>query len=519
MSATPEAAGQEELPPLKGASLFMLTIAISLATLMEILDMTIVNVSVPSISGSLGVSLNEGTWTISSYQLASAVMQPLTGWIGRRFGEVRTFNTSIILFIVFSALCGFAVNMPMLVACRLMQGLVSGPIMALGQALLLRNYPVQKRGMALGLWGMVVILAPICGPILGGAITDNLSWPWLFYINVPVGLIATVMVTSTLKGRESRRVKLPIDAVGLGLLAIGVGSLQYMLDNGNDLDWFGSPVIVTAAVISFLSLVFLIPWELKDPHPIVDLHFFERRNFRIGNICVALAYFCFMGSNVIFPLWLQTNLGYTATWAGMAVAPVGLLALLISPILGRNMHRLDLRKVVTFAFIVFMISMYWMSTMNQSATFLQLAAPRFFQGLGVSSFFLALNQITLSSVRPDELASATGIASFFRTISGSTSTAVSVWLWNRRTDFHHTVLTEHVRDNAYGWMQFQEDLSHLGVNGVQALQYVDQLLTQQAQTLGTNDLFRLFSLVFVFLLPLVWLAKPPFGGRGVGGGH
>ena len=519
MSADVKAGPSAELPPLEGTPLFLLTIAISLATFMEILDMTIVNVSVPAISGSLGVSTTEGTWTVSSYQLASAVMQPLTGWIGRRFGEVRTFLVSIILFMVFSALCGFATSMPMLVACRLMQGLVSGPIMALGQALLLRNYPIKKRGVALGIWGMVVIVAPIFGPILGGLITDHLTWPWLFYINIPVGLAAVAMISTILKGRESKRVKLPIDAIGLALLVIGVGSLQYMLDNGNELDWFGSPIIVAAAVIATISLTFLIPWELKDPHPIVDLHFFQRRNFRVGVACVSVAYFAFTGSNIIFPLWLQTNLGYTATLAGLALAPVGILALFVSPILGKNMHRIDLRILVSASFVVFTLTMYWMSTLNQSATFLQLAEPRFWQGIGVTAFFLALNQITLSSVKPDELASATGISSFFRTISGSIATAVTVWLWNRRTDFHHAVLTEHIRESSYGWNKVQADLATLHITGARALQYADQVLTQQALTLGANDMFHLFSLMFIFLIPFVWLAKPPFGGRSAEGSH
>ena len=519
MSDDAKAGPTAELPPLQGTPLFLLTIAISLATFMEILDMTIVNVSVPAISGSLGVSTTEGTWTVSSYQLASAVMQPLTGWIGRRFGEVRTFVVSITLFMVFSALCGFATSMPMLVACRLMQGLVSGPIMALGQALLLRNYPIKKRGVALGTWAMVVIVAPIFGPILGGLITDNLSWPWLFYINIPVGLAAVAMISTILKGRESKRVKLPIDGVGLVLLVIGVGSLQYMLDNGNELDWFGSPIIVAAAVVATISLTYLIPWELMNPHPIVDLHFFQRRNFLVGVGCVSVAYFAFTGSNIIFPLWLQTNLGYTATLAGLALAPVGILALFLSPILGRNMHRMDLRILVTGAFLVFMGTMYWMSKLNQSATFLQLAEPRFWQGIGVAAFFLALNQITLSSVKPDELASATGISSFFRTISGSIATAVTVWLWNRRTDFHHAVLTEHIRDSSYGWTQLQSDLQSLNITGARALQYADQVLTQQAMTLGANDMFHMFAVMFICLIPFVWFAKPPFGGRSAEGSH
>ena len=257
-----------EYPPLRGIALVLLSIAIGVSSFMEILDMTIVNVSVPSIAGSMGVSPSEGTWAISSYLLAAAVVQPLAGWIGRRFGEVRTFVISNLLFIVFSALCGLATSMPMLIAARLMQGLVSGPMMSVAQAILLRNYPVHLRGLALGLWAMVVIVAPIVGPILGGWITDNYTWPWLFYINVPVGLASAGISWYLLRRRESHRVKVPIDAIGLGLLVIGVGALQYMLDNGNDQDWFASRSIIAAAVIGVVALTFLIPWELTDRHPI-----------------------------------------------------------------------------------------------------------------------------------------------------------------------------------------------------------------------------------------------------------
>ena len=223
-SAAPLANG--EYPPLHGGKLLFLTAAIATASFMEILDMTIVNVSVPAISGSLGVSNAEGTWAVSSYMLAAAVMQPLTGWIGRRFGEVRTFITSIVLFMVFSALCGLATSLPMLVASRLVQGLVSGPMMSVAQAILLRNYPAERRGMAIALWAMVIILAPICGPILGGYITDNLSWPWLFYINLPVGAFSAIACWSILRHRESKRVKQPIDVTGLVLLVIAVGRLR-----------------------------------------------------------------------------------------------------------------------------------------------------------------------------------------------------------------------------------------------------------------------------------------------------
>ncbi|MEA3149884.1 MAG: transporter, family, multidrug resistance protein, partial [Gammaproteobacteria bacterium] len=452
--AEPASAQGHEYPPLHGGKLLFLTAAIATATFMEILDMTIVNVSVPSISGSLGVSTSEGTWAVSSYMLAAAVMQPLTGWIGRRFGEVRTFVTSICLFMLFSALCGLATSMPMLVAARLIQGLVSGPMMSVAQAILLRNYPVERRGMALALWSMVIIIAPIFGPILGGWITDNLSWPWLFYINLPVGAFAAAASWTILRHRESKKVKLPIDVVGLTLLVGGVGCLQFMLDNGNDKDWFSSPAIVAAAAVSLVCITFLIPWELTDKNPVIDLHLFGRRNFRVGTAVIGVAYFAFSGVNIIFPLWLQTTLGYTATWAGLAVAPVGLLALIAAPLVGRNMNRLNLRMAASFAFCVFGGAVFWTSTLNESASFAQFAMPRFLQGLGVAFFFLPLNQMILSGVPPRDLASASGLSNFVRTISGSIATAVTVWMWNRRTDYHHAVLVEHVRSSASGWIRY-----------------------------------------------------------------
>jgi DHA2 family multidrug resistance protein len=486
---------------------------------MEILDMTIVNVSVPAISGSLGTSTSEGTWAVSSYLLAAAVMQPLTGWVGRRFGEVRTLVTSILLFMVFSALCGMATSLPMLVGARLIQGFVSGPMMSVAQATLLRNYPLERRGMAIALWSMVILIAPICGPILGGWITDNLSWPWLFYINLPVGAFSAAACWSILRRRESKIVKSPIDRVGLVLLIIGVGSLQFMLDNGNEKDWFNSPVISCAAVIAVVALSFLIPWELGDKHPVVDLHLFAKRNFRVGTLTIGIAYFAFMGVNIVYPLWLQTTLGYTATWAGLAVAPVGLLAVVVAPFVGRNMQRLNLRAATSFAFIVFATATAWTAGLNDTASFGQLAFPRFLQGFGIAFFFLPLNQILLSGVQPNELASASGLSNFMRTMAGSFSTAITVWLWNRRTDYHHAVLTEHIRTASDAWSQYQSALSAQGISGVGASEYVNLVINTQASTLAVNDVFRLLAVVFLLLIPFVWFAKPPFGARAAASGR
>jgi MFS transporter, DHA2 family, multidrug resistance protein len=519
MAAPAQAARSFEYPPLRGGKLLFLTAAIATATFMEILDMTIVNVSVPAISGSLGVSTSEGTWTISSYMLAAAVMQPLTGWIGRRFGEVKTFVTSICLFMCFSALCGLATSLPMLVGARLIQGLVSGPMMSVAQAILLRNYPLERRGMAIALWSMVIIIAPIFGPIIGGWITDNLSWPWLFYINLPVGAFAAIASWSLLRHRESKTMKLPIDVVGLILLVVGVGSLQFMLDNGNEQDWFNSPTIVVAGLVSVISVSFLIPWELTDKHPVVDLHLFSRRNFRVATFVIGISYFALSGVNIIFPLWLQTTVGYTATWAGLAVAPVGVLALVAAPIVGRNMNRINLRLAASFAFCAFGFAIFWAATLNSTASFLQFATPRFMQGLGIAFFFLPLNQIMLSGVPPSDLASASGLSNFVRTMSGSIATAVTVLMWNRRTDYHHAVLTEHIRNSAGGWTAYQAQLTAHGIAGTGAFQYVDQVISNQAMTLGVNDVFRVLGWMYILLIPFVWIAKPPFTARGADPAH
>lgn len=519
MSSVDHAAQQAEFPPLHGAQLVLLTIAVALSTFMEVLDMTIVNVSIPAIAGSLGVSPAEGTWTVSSYSLAAAVMQPLTGWIGRRFGEVRTFVTSMFLFVVFSAICGLATSMNMLIVARLMQGLVSGPMVAIAQALLLRNYPPEKRGVALGLWGMVIIVAPIFGPILGGWITDNFSWPWIFYINLPVGVLSMFVTWKILHKRESKRVIVPIDAMGLILLVVGVGCLQYMLDNGNEKDWFDSPLIASVGAVSVVCLTYLIVWELYDRHPILDLHLFRRRNFLVGTVALSLGYFAFFGVNVVFPLWLQTTLGYNSTWAGLAMAPIGIFAVIMAPIVGQNIQRINLRIAASLAFTIFGAGMLWVSTLNDQASFGQLASPRLWQGIGIAMFFLPLNQILMSNIKPYELASASGLSNFLRTIAGSISTAVSIWLWNDREDFHHAVLTEHIRPDSPGWNQTQQTLNSLGVPDTQSLAYVERVITQQASTLAVNDVYVMFAVIFVLLIPIVWFAKPPFHSSADGGMH
>ena len=510
---------QNAPPPLRGLPLGLLTVAVALSTFMEVLDTTIVNVSVPNIAGSLAVSPTEGTWAISSYSLAAAIMQPLTGWLSKRFGEVRTFCVSVALFVVFSALCGFATSMPMLVLFRLMQGLVSGPMIPLSQSLLMVNYPPEKRGIALGIWAMTVIVAPVFGPILGGWITDNFSWPWVFYINVPVGIFAAFVTWNLMRHRESAIVKNPIDTVGLFLLVVGVGSLQFMLDNGNDKDWFSSPLIITLGLTAVIALVFLVAWELTDDHPIVDLSLFRQRNFRTGVLAMGLGIFGFFGISVIFPLWLQTTVGYTATWAGLATAPVGILPLFLAPIVGKNINKIDLRMATSFAFIVFAGSSFWAGTRTDQASYFQYALPRFCQGIGIAFFFVPINQIILSGLKPSEIASASGLSNFVRTIGGSISTAVSTWLWEDRASYHRTVLVEHVNSNSPGLQHYQSQLQGLGFGDGRWQPVVDHVITVQAHTMAANDMFRIFGWIFLAIVPILWLSRPPFGAKTMEGVH
>jgi DHA2 family multidrug resistance protein len=318
-------------PPLYGAERWVATFALSAATFMNVLDSSIANVSIPAISGDLGVSPAQGTWVITSFAVANAISMPLTGWLATRFGAVRVFVASIVLFVVASWLCGLAPSIEALVAFRVVQGLVAGPMIPLSQALLLSCYPPAKAGMATALFGMTVLVAPVVGPLLGGWITDSIAWPWIFYINVPIGLAAAAFTWQVMREREQPARKVPVDRIGLVLLVVWVGAMQLMLDKGKELDWFGSAEIVALALVAAVGFVLFLVWELGDAHPVVDLRLFARRNFLVGTVSLSFAYGLIFGNIVLLPLWLQQYMGYTATWAGLAMAPVGLLAIVLSP--------------------------------------------------------------------------------------------------------------------------------------------------------------------------------------------
>lgn len=496
--------------PITGSQLILLTIAVSFGIFMNVLDTSIANVAIPTIAGNMAVSSDEGTWVITSFTVSMAIVLPLTGWLGKRFGEVRLFVFSTLLFTIASVLCGLSTNLTMLVVFRVIQGAVAGPMIPLSQSLLLANYPEDKKGLATALWATVAVAAPVIGPILGGYITDNYSWPWIFYINVPVGIFSVYLTWSILKDRETEIIKTPIDYIGLILLAVGVGCLQILLDKGKDLDWFNSTFITTLTCISIISLSFLIVWELTDKNPIVDLRLFARRNFCIGTICISIGYLTFFGSVVILPLWLQTEMNYTPTWAGIATAPLGIIPFVLSPFMAVLMARIDLRILSSFGFFVFSITSLWLSSISTDVTLNHIALVRFIQGAGVPFFFIPLIAILLSGLPARDIASAAGLSNFLRILGGSLGTSIFVTLWDHRERVHQSSIVENLVITNPHLSQAHQQLQNTGLTSTQGYSYLANKVIEQAYVLATNDIFWLSSILFIGLLILIWLARPPF---------
>lgn len=504
MAPPPQAA---QHPPLTGLTLVTATISLALATFMNVLDTTIANVSIPTIAGNLSVSPHQGTWIITSYAVAMAIVVPLTGWLAKRFGEVRLFVICTALFSLTSWFCGLAKDFNLLLILRAVQGMSAGPMIPLSQTLLLRCYAPEKKGMALAFWSMTTIIAPIVGPILGGYITDEIGWAWIFYINIPVGIVSSVVTWKVLKKRESAIVKHPIDTVGLALLILGVGCVQVMFDRGHDLDWFDSNIIVTLAIIAVVALIFFLVWEFYEKHPVVDLSLFLRRNYAVATISLSLGYMAFFAGAVVFPLWLQTQMGYTATWAGLAAAPIGILTLILSPVVGKNLHRIDLRKMVSFAFFWFVIVSVWQANFNTDMTFVDIALPRFAQGFAMAMFFIPLTTISLAGLPPDRIASAAGLTNFSRILAGGFGTSLVVTLWDNRTVYHKTVLLEKI--NAYNPVvsQAMDRMKDSGIERAGALRMLEVSVTKQASMLATNDIFYLSAAIFFLLMMFIWVAE------------
>jgi DHA2 family multidrug resistance protein len=474
---------------------------------MQVLDGTIANVSIPTIAGNLGVSTSQGTWVITSFAVANGVSVPLTGWLMGRYGVVKVFIMSVLLFTFASFLCGISWNLPSLILFRIMQGGLSGPLIPGSQALLLMIFPPNKRGTALAIWSMTTLVAPVFGPILGGYISDNLSWEWIFLINVPVGLICAAVSWRGLKSRETPTRRAPIDRTGFVLLLVWVGALQIMLDTGKDADWFSSPAIWVLCIVALVGCVAWVIWELNEEHPIVDLSLFRSRNFTVGIIVTCIAYSVFYGNSVLLPLWLQTQMGYVATWAGLVAAPGAVIAVLLTPILSPLMNRIDARLTASAGFASFAIGFYMRSQYTSQIDVMALVMPMLVQGLGLSTFFIAMVTIALNGVSQRQTPAASGLYNFARITASSFAASIATTVWDRIESVQQTRIVETMTVGGPGWNQATAALRAAGMSTAQVAGAVGQQIVNQSYLLSTIEIFRVSAWLMALMVPLIWLAK------------
>ncbi|UUS60134.1 MULTISPECIES: DHA2 family efflux MFS transporter permease subunit [unclassified Acinetobacter] len=503
---------QMQMTDLKGGRLILAALVLALANFMVVLDMTIANVSVPHITGSLAVSASQGTWVITSYAVAEAICVPLTGWLAGRFGSVRVFVISLFGFTVFSILCGLSTSLEMLVFCRIGQGLFGGPIMPLSQTLLMRIFPPEKQSQAMGMWAMTTVVGPILGPILGGTISDNLSWHWIFFINIPVGIGCAIAAMRLLKTAETPTQKLKIDRGGLLLLVLWIGALQLMLDLGHERDWFNHPFIVVLALTAFVGLIVFTIWELTERHPVVNILLFKYRSFTISVLALAFGFGAFFGSIVLIPQWLQINLGYTATWAGYLTATMGVGSLTMSPIVAKLATKYDQRALASFGLSILggvtLMRAFW----TTDADFMALALPQILQGFAVPFFFIPLSNMALASVLPQDMASAAGLMNFLRTMAGAIGASIAVTIWDDHTKVARSEMVSNLHVT-----EVQNTLVNHGMSSEAALGYISSLVDKEALTLSANHVFLVLTGVFIFAALIIWLCPRPKAG--VGGGH
>ena len=500
--------------PLLGAALWGACILLSMANFVVLLDTTIANVSVPTIAGGLGVSANEGTWVITSYAVAEAITVPLTGWLSQRFGSVRVFVTAMVLFGLCSALCGLSPSLGVLVVCRVLQGLSGGPMIPLSQTLLLRIFPKEQAGQALGFWAMTTVVAPIAGPILGGLICDNAHWSWIFFINVPVALTVAALAWRLLLKQEDARVKRPLDLVGLGLMVVWIAALQVLLDKGEDEDWFNSAFIVRLAIVAAVGFAAFLIWELTDANPVINLRVFRSRSYTLCLCVLCLCFGAYFASVVIQPLWLQTNLGYTATWAGYAVAPLGVLAIVMSPIVGRLMKTSDPRLLVFIGVMGIAAMMFWRSHFTSNINYVQIVLPQILQGACMPMFFVPVFSLALSSIKPQEMAGAAGILSFARTMAGAFATSLATTAWANSGRSSRVDLLNRI-DTA----RAVKSLTDAGMTHGQALGQFEAMVQGQAVMLATDKLFLTLSGLLAIAACSIWLTARPAGRVAASNAH
>ncbi len=495
---------------------FLIAIAVMAATFMEVLDTSVANVALPHIAGNLSVTPEESTWVLTSYLVSNAIVLPITGWLGNRFGRKHILIWCIILFTAASMLCGMAPTLPVLIFARILQGIGGGAMLPISQAILLESFPPHKRGQAMAVFAMGVVVAPILGPTLGGWITDNYSWRWIFYINLPVGIFAALMAEALVEDppylKRSRSEK--IDFIGFALLAVGLGLLQLILDKGQEEDWLSSKWITWSAVISIVCTIVFIIRELLVEHPIVDLRILGNRNFSIGLLLMTLMGGVLYGTTAALPIFLQTMMGYPALETGFALSPRGIGAFVTTTIVGRIVGKVQNRYLIIIGFVLLTTSSFWLANINLQISISSVIWPSVLNGIAISFIFVPLTTATMGHLRQDQIGNGTGLFNLMRNIGGSVGIAFVATLLARDAQVHQALMVSHLTpfDPAYRETlgAIKAGLSHQNgtvAASAQSLQIIYNQLLQQARLWAFVDNFRIFGIACACCIPLVFFFK------------
>ncbi len=501
---------------------WVVALTVMLPTLIEIIDTSIVNVSLDHIRGSLSAGINEATWAISSYLLSNAIVIPMSGWLSRLFGRKRYQIGSIALFTISSFFCGAAWSLESLIFFRVMQGLAGGGLVPVSQAILLETFPRKEHGTAMALFGIGAMFGPILGPLLGGIITDNWSWRWIFYINLPIGILAIFLSVLFIHDPPyMRRQKMGIDYSGFALLAIGLGSLQYVLDTGQRSDWFGSGTIVAFTLVSAVAIGFLIINEKYHEHPIVNLGLFRDPSFTSGCVVMFFVFFNLFGSIVILPIFLQILMGYTSFQAGLVLGPGGLAALFTLPIVGKLVTKVNPKKILAAGIIICSGTTYAMSLFNLQTSFWTFVWPRVTLGIGMGCIFIPVTTLTISHIPKEKMGEATSVYNMIRNLGGSFGIAFATTIAVRRAQFHQSRLVEHLTPFDLPYVASKAKigamLAYRGGQGTPPDAGIYRELMRQSNMLGFNDTFFIIAVTLICVLGLVLLMQPPVAGDGLPG--
>ena len=508
---------------------WIIALAVTLATFMEVLDTSIANVALPHIAGSLSAGQDESTWVLTSYLVSNAIVLPLSGWLSSIVGRKNFYMGCVALFTISSFLCGLAPNLSILIICRVLQGAGGGGLQPSEQAILADTFAPAKRGMAFAVYGIAVVTAPAIGPTLGGWITDNFSWRWIFFINIPVGILSLLLTSRLIHDpayfRRRKLSETRIDYIGLGLVALGLGTLQVVLDKGQREDWFESHFIVILSVIAVASLLFLVFWEWRHRDPIIDLHLFRDRTFGISNMLMFMLGFALLGSTLLLPLFMQTMLGYTAQKSGLALMPGGFAIMLLLPLVGFLLSRYSPRWLLVFGLVVLSASLFHMTNFDLDIDFRTAAIARMFQAVGMAFLFVPINTAAYAFLPREKNNAASGLMNLARNMGGSVGISVVTTMLDRRAQVHLTNLAGNLslsnpalRKTLQGASQAMQ--AH-GASAAGATQQAYALLQgtvqRQAVMLSYIDCFWFLGVAIMLMIPAVFLMKKskPGGGMAV----